>query len=272
MIFEAEVMDNKNIIPEIKRSRGYLLYDTNGKRYLDFYQDSGRAILGHRLEGISGVIKSTVARGLTASYPSVYTNRVEKELRLLFPDVAEFRVYRNMERALSVVSKLEGNEVSFKNFIDFPTTISKFGFWRPFLESPVEWQNFDYFIPLLPFSGDFGPIVLAINNKSETFSPSDTLSPMICDMLIKSIASLIEHSKNNNCADRSVFDSPVWDREGSYLRFRLKGEEYSELFTKALKYSGLLPPESDIPGIIPCYYEKGQIKNFMNMLGSDYGS
>ncbi len=263
-------MDNK--IPEIKRSRGYLLYDTKGKRYLDFYQDSGRAVLGHRMEGITRVIKSTVARGLTAGYPSIYMNRVQRELNRLFPYVSEFRIYRNMERALAALSSMKGEEISIGNFIDFPSEESRFGVWRPFSGSNIKWKDFDIFIPLLPFPGDFGPVVLAVNKVDPHLRPSDDLSPMISDMLVKSIATLIKHSKNDNCMDSSVFESPVWERIGPYLRFKLKGREYSLLFRKALERSVLLPPEPDIPGIIPCYYEKGQIKDFLSMIRSDYGS
>lgn len=259
-------MNNRNIIPEIKRSRGYLLYDTKGRRYLDFYQDSGRAVLGHRMDGISRVMKSTVARGLTASYPSIYMKRVGRELKLLFPDAAEFRVYKNIDNLLRALSKNLGREVLFDNFVDFPSNVSEFGIWRPFTGSAVKWTGFDYFIPILPFPGDFAPAVLVVNKKDGFSEPLETLSPMICDMLIKSIALLIKQGKDGNCMDRSSFDSPVWNRTGPYLRFKLKGQEYSELFNTALKSSVLLPPESDIPGIIPCNYEKGQIKGFLDML------
>ena len=265
-------MNNRNIIPEIKRSRGYLLYDTKGKRYLDFYQDSGRAVLGHRMDGISRVMKSTVARGLTASYPSIYMKRVGRELKLLFPDVAEFRVYKNIDSLLNALSRQQGRQVLINDFVDFPSVVSEFGIWRPFTGTALKWSSFDYFIPILPFPGDFGPVVLAVNKKDGCTEPPETLSPMVCDMLIKSIALLIKQGNNDDCADRSVFESPVWNRIGPYLRFKLKGVEYSELFTKALNHSVLLPPESDIPGIIPCYYEKGQIKGFMEILRSDYGS
>ncbi len=265
-------MENRNIIPEIKRSRGYLIYDTRGKRYLDFYQDSGRAVLGHRVDGISRVIKSTVARGLTASYPSVYMKRIEKELKLLFPGVLEFRIYNNMERCLSFLSAQAGKEISLNSFSDFSSEKSTFGIWRPFLGSAMKYKNFDFFIPVLPFPGNFGPIVLAVNRVGNILESSDELSPLICDTLIKSISALINHSKIDNCSDRSVFESPLWERNGPYLRFKLKDDDYSELFRKALERSVLLPPDSSLPGIIPCYYEKGQIKDFMNMVRSDYGN
>ena len=265
-------MKTRNIIPEIKRSRGYLIYDTSGKRYLDLYQDSGRAILGHRMEGLSRVIKSTVARGITASYPSIYTNRIEKGLKLLFPDVAEFRMYENIERAMIFLSQIEGDHIAISDFVDFPSKESTYGIWRPFLNADLKWNKFDYFIPILPFPGNFGPVVLAINKVNSTIAPSDDLSPMICDLLVKSLSALNKHTENNNCMENSNFNSSVWERTGPYLRFKLKSEEYSKLFKKALKNSVLLPPESWLPGIIPCFYEKGQIKNFISMLRSDYGS
>lgn len=256
----------ENIIPEIKRSRGYLIYDTKGKRYLDFYQDSGRAVLGHRIEGVTRVIKSTVARGLTTNYPSVYKKRIQKELDLIFPYVSEFRVYRNMERAMSALSLLEGEEISIDNFIDFPTKESRYGIWRPFLGSDLNWKGFDFFIPVLPFPGDFGPVVLAVNNVDQHLMPSDDLSPMVSDMLIKSIVSLIHHSKNTSLMDMSVFESSLWERIGPYLRFKLEVEDYSLLFRKALERSVLLPPFVNSPGIIPFHYEEGQIKGFMQMV------
>ena len=259
-------MENKNLIPEIKRSRGYFIYGTNGNRYLDFYQDNGRAILGHRMEGITRIIKSTVARGLTASYPSIYTNRVKRELSRLFPHVGEFRIYRNIERAMASISETEGENISIDNFVDFPSCTAEFGIWRPFLDSSLKWEDFKYLIPILPFPGDFGPVVLALNKSNNQLAPSDDLSPMICDMLIKSISTVIKYSKNYNPADMSDFESPLWDRTGPYLRFKMEGNEYSVLFNNALKSSVLLPPEPGIPGIIPGDFEKGQIKGFMKMV------
>ena len=265
-------MKNRNIIPEIKRSRGYLLYDTNGNRYLDLYQDSGRAILGHRMEGLSRVVKSTVARGLTASYPSIYTNRVEKGLKLLFPDVTEFRVYGNIERAMAFLSEIEGDSVSKSDFTDFPSKECRYGIWRPFLNTVLKWHKFDYFIPILPFPGNFNPVVLAVNKVNNVLAPSDDLSPMICDLLVKSISALKKQTEKDSCMEIFNFYSPIWERTGPYLRFKLKGEDYSKLYKKALKNSVLLPPESWLPGIIPCYYENGQLKNFLKMIRSDYGS
>ncbi|RKX80728.1 MAG: glutamate-1-semialdehyde aminotransferase [Spirochaetes bacterium] len=255
----------KNILPVIKRTRGYLLYDIKGKRYLDFYQDGGRAILGHRMDGISGVVKSTVARGLTPAYPSIYTYRIEKQLKLLFPFVSEFRIYGNMERALAAVSKNEGKLIKQNNLVDFPVKSEEYAYWRPFLGNDLNWQEFKYFIPILPFPGNFGPIVVASNTITTNLSLSDPLSPLLCDMLIKSI-SLIRAVKKRDCKDRSGFESPVWERIGPYLRFKLSATDYSILYKKALDCLVLLPPTPLIPGIIPCNYENGQIKGFMDML------
>lgn len=50
-------------VPLIRRARGYFLYTPDGRRFLDFYQDNGRAVLGHRSSGMQQVIKSTVSKG-----------------------------------------------------------------------------------------------------------------------------------------------------------------------------------------------------------------
>jgi hypothetical protein len=265
-------MSSKNLIPEIKRTRAYLLYDTSGKRYLDFYQDSGRAVLGHRMEGISRVIKSTVARGLTPDYPSIYTYRVEKQLKLLFPDVLSYRIFSNLEKALSALSNYENKEISVSNFIDFPGKPSKYAYWRPFLDKKIPWNKFDYIIPVLPFPGSFGPTVVLLNKKADNLAPSDLISPFIADLLVKSTAIMIKFSADIKSENWDSFNSPVWMRVGPYLRFKIEGNEYSSLYNKALKSSVLLPPESDVPGIIPAVYEEGQIKKFINMIRSEYGN
>ncbi|MCF6334672.1 MAG: hypothetical protein L3J12_02905 [Spirochaetales bacterium] len=262
---------SSNSIPKIKRSRGYLLYDTQGKRYLDLFLDNGRAILGHRLDGISGVIKSTVSKGLTAAYPSIYENRLEKQLRQLFPFVREFLVFGNMERAVSALfsgKKMGSREAAF---VDFPSLTDKYGVWRPFWDNTLDWSRFKYFIPVLPSIGSFGPVVIC-SNTDEAVTGSDLLSPMFYDILIKSVVSLRRSLDENNPGQKDFFDSPVWTREGIYLRFNIGGTEYSALFEEALKCGILLPPEEDIPGIIPLRFESGQIKAFRKMIRSEYGS
>ncbi len=263
--------NNSNLIPEIKRTRGYFLYDTRGIRYIDLYQDNGRAVLGHRLDGISGVIKSTVARGLTAAYPSVYSNRLEKQLKLLFPGVRDFLVFRNYERAAA--SLFPGNRAlsSGSEFVDFPSAGDKYGFWRPFTGSNLDWSIFRYFIPVLPVAGSFGPVVVC-SNSPEAVPESDLLSPMFYDILIKSVVSLRKALSENSKREESLFNSPLWKRDGIYLRFKITGKAYSELFYKSLKCGVLLPPSPDNPGIIPLGFEPGQVRSFLNMVRSEYGS
>ena len=264
-------MDSINKIPIIKRARGYLIYDTSGKRYLDFYQDSGRAILGHRMEGITRVIKSTVAKGLTAGYPSIYTPRVNKQLKLLFPKAFGFRIYSNPGRAMTALSINEGKKISLSDFVDFPVSVSPYVFWRPFLSHSIKWQASGFFIPVLPFPGDFGPVVIAANDVIKNLPPSDTLSPVICDMLIKSISSLMRGPDKTDSEKLKVFESSLWDRTGPYLRFKLRGEDYAQFFGKALESGVLMPPEPEYPGIIPMEYEEGQIKDLLFMIRSNYG-
>ena len=48
-------------IPPVRRARDYHIYDESGRRYLDFYQDGGRAVLGHRPPNVAKTLKNVLA-------------------------------------------------------------------------------------------------------------------------------------------------------------------------------------------------------------------
>src|SRR6056297_3731235 len=92
---------NTNIlgnIPPVRRARGYYLYSYEGKRILDFYQNKGAAVLGHRPKNLSLHIKNLISKGLWADYPSVESARLLKKLHEVFPNFKSFRWYRDNEQ------------------------------------------------------------------------------------------------------------------------------------------------------------------------------
>ena len=251
---------NMERIPVFRRARGYLLYDSSGNRYLDLYQDGGRAILGHRIPGMTGIIKSTASKGLTASYPSVYGRRLSAQLKLLFPEAGEIRFYRNIERALALLSDYTGENVRLEDFKDFPGTGCRFSIWRPFLEMP----DSGFFIPLLPFPGAFGPAVVVSTGRAGGLAASDVISPLTASMMIKSCAALKNAQDQADDKAWEPFDSALWSRKGPYLRFGAAEDSHVRLFRAALENGVLLPPDPAVPGIIPLEYEPGQIRKFLD--------
>ncbi len=252
-------------VPLLRRARGYFLYTADGRRFLDLYQDNGRAILGHRIPGMQRVMKSTVSKGLLAPYPSVYGRRLEKMVEKLFHGDRIVRIYRNRERMLQAAASILGNPVSsvaaadplLKQEGDLVT-------WRPFL--PGQEETAPLLVPVLPFPGDFAPVILAADNKYTALPPSDTVSPFLSDALVKGISELLVRLSQPPEDDLSLFDFPLWNRRGRYLVFKTSGAEYRAFHGQALSAGIYLPPSPESPGIIPLEYERGHVKKFLTLL------
>ncbi len=265
-------------MPIIARARGFRLYDLKGRRYIDLYQNNGRAILGHRIEGMTQVMKSTASRGLLAEYPSVYDGRLEKILKLMFPEYLYFRLYANRERTLEAVSRAVGGKVGLDSIVDpgmVDSSRNKVSYWRPFL--PEKSYSQDILIPIMPFPGSFAPDIVCIRNKNlvARMPAGDMISPFLIDTLVKTISSLIRemHSPAGKGSEfQRLTDIFTWDRRGPYINTGMDQVAYSELFKKALEMGILLPPGETYPIIIPREFSEGEIEGLTKFVRSMIGS
>ncbi|HAF86106.1 MAG TPA: glutamate-1-semialdehyde aminotransferase, partial [Sphaerochaeta sp.] len=98
-------------MPIVVRARSFYLYDRYGLRYVDFFQNHGRAILGHRPDILQRSLKSTASRGLISEYPSVFEGRLEKLLARLFPDYVDFRLYADDHVVRQVAIKVSSDPI-----------------------------------------------------------------------------------------------------------------------------------------------------------------
>ena len=71
----------------VVRARGHYLYTQKGVRITDLYLDAGRAVLGRGCSGSNAfrVLKNTLERGETGSFPSAYSTRFQKAVLSLIP-------------------------------------------------------------------------------------------------------------------------------------------------------------------------------------------
>lgn len=252
-------------VPLIRRARGYFLYTPDGRRFLDFYQDNGRAVLGHRSSGMQRVIKSTVSKGLLAPYPSVYSGKAESMIKKLFPEASLIRIYRNGERMRNALADSLNRSVDIADIKDpLQDSESDIKLWRPFLDNQKGKASF--IIPVFPFPGDFAPQVVVAFNKNTALHKSDSVSPFLLDSLVKAVSGLIHALSISPEQDLSVFDSTLWERKGRYLISNLDTDRYREFYERALDAGVFLPPSSELPGIIPLEYESGQIKKFLTLM------
>ncbi len=265
-------------MPIIVRARGYRLYDLKGRRYIDLYQNNGRAILGHRPDGLTQAMKSTASRGLFAEYPSIYDGRLEKILKLMFTDYPMFRIYANRERTMEALSLAMGRQVRGSHILDPAMTDAvdkKLMYWRPF--TPEQQVKPDLLLPIFPFPGSFVPNVICVRNMDmlKKMPASDMVSPFLIDSLIKSVSQLIRtmHSPVGYGSEfQRLIDILEWDRRGPYINTRLESIEYIEVFKKALEQGVLLPPGENYPIIIPREFSEGEIQGVLRFVRSVNGS
>jgi hypothetical protein len=264
ILFEANESTIKTRLPVVARARGFRVYTTQGRRFIDFYQDGGRAILGHRPEHVGLVMKNLLSKGLVADYPSIYVHRFTKALRTLFPEASEFRWYRNEERALAAACIQLGDD-KFPPLVADPaltTSLGRVHLWRPFLEGSA--FPGEVMIPVLPLPGRWGPVVLVLRTETRSGVPeSDEIAPVILGAVVRIIYNLIAEIGSR---DRTVWDSfcsGIWSRKGPYLVAGCTAEEYGPVFDSCLEQGILISPMYPGPSIIPAEYSKGEIKHFV---------
>ncbi len=249
-----------NILPRIKRAREYHLYDFAGIRYLDLFQNGGRAILGHRPAGLSLQMKSVLAKGLMAEYPSVYETRVIKTLRRFFKTYNCFRLYSNTERALNAVSLYFKKKISIiPDPLFTESEESGFSLWRPFFTPDGGYPH--VIIPLLPFPGSFGPVAVCFKESSiKGIPPSDLISPLLLSGIVKLLSELEQYGSTFSELKWKLFDSPLWNRKGPYLLVKQDKQSYKKLFYSFLDHGLVLPPEFPAAAIVPGEFSPGEIK------------
>ena len=247
------------LLPPIKRARDFYLYDEKGRRFLDLYLDGGRALCGHRPNGLSNVLKNTISRGLYAPYPSVYSNRLDKVLKQGFPRFAFREVYRSTES----FEKAFGGPVHFSD----PAKAAESGessLWRPFL--PVS-EGCERLLVQFPYPG---VDAVAILSRKDNLPPSDYLSPVTESGLVRSWFDLQIRLEQS---DRAVWplldDTGHWERTGPYLNPLCAKGEYGDLFRLYLDQGVLISPYCDKPSVIAVDIKEGSLKKLKKALKGD---
>lgn len=294
-------------LPVIKSARGYRLYGEDGRRYVDFFQNNGYAMGGHRPADALQALKSSAARGLWAEYPSPRQEKVERLMAQLLPFVDRVFLYPHMDAALAGASagfgapvRLQETPLGFHSGREMPAAGDALSImhWRPFALDPVQEDALaggeygELCIPLIPFPGSFLPVPLcrirggrfepgsvsgrrtasaAGPESSETFGRFAESSPVLCALMIKSIAQSRKMIAECDAERWKEFDLPGLERTGPYLHFRIDEGGYAELYSRMLEEGVLLPPARDIPAIIPADYNPGDVKPLLHALRRLYG-
>ncbi len=253
-------------MPAVVRARGYYLYDQQGRRYIDFFQNHGRAILGHRPEGVQRALKSTISRGLVAEYPSIYQGRLEKILTRLLPDFPHVRVYPQHGTVSQFLQSEFGTDAVADPASGTGNADCRVSYWRPFLgDGGAETV---LLFPILPFPGSFIPEIVCTSDEdlARKLPPMTPSSPLLLDLLIKSAGALLNVYGSEEAVAARMTQNPLQgcfgEPRGPYLLTGLTEAKYREFYSESLAVGVVLPPGPEIPMIFPAEYSDGDVAEF----------
>ncbi|RPJ06322.1 MAG: aminotransferase class III-fold pyridoxal phosphate-dependent enzyme [Spirochaetaceae bacterium] len=260
-------------LPQITRSRGYRLYGKNGKRYVDLYRENGRMLLGHRPQSLIRILKNTLERGLVSGLPSIYTPRLEKELRRIFPAYKTFVAFNSMDTALaqaslfleetlaedSIIDPLFAKVREAKGNLKTPDKSGlRISFWRPFSPSNLETE---ILVPLLP-GGIAGELVILCFKKLEqntTLATACHLSPLLLASILHALGLLSREKLPSWASTPIASEANIFAQQGIYLVPECEEQTYDKVFNLFLSNGFLLAPSASLPSILPLQMSDGEL-------------
>jgi hypothetical protein len=264
-------------LPPISRARGYRLYASGERRFVDLWQYGGKALLGHTPPGLLKVLKNDASRGLFAPLPHPGRARLEKALGKLFPGCS-FKIYRDrtaLRNALKTPdpalpdAALPGAALS-------DAALPGVALWRPFWDegAPLAFRDTPpVFVPILPLPWMNAPEIVVRKDKEaadkEGFSgASDFVSPVFLSGLARAVYELIAASQSRPPLNLKKYgrDFPLWKRRGIYLLFAGEPALYESLFARFLDRGFLLPPDPALPAILAPGLSPGEDAALVSLL------
>ena len=267
----SEILEKS--FPLIKRVRGYRLYTDKSEKYLDFFQEGGKAILGSKPRGFSLALKNEIEKSNFYNYPSVYFVKIVKGiLQIAEENQINISYFKTEEEACRYVSEKEGKKYSlYKDLsLDFNSPSQQGGYvylWFPFCGNSLKQylDNFTYVLPVLPFPGDIAPAILLSSKVSveNNYIPS----PVVLSGINNIIYNLIKFMKEDPYIYWREYTSmlnKIWRAKGPYL-IPVYNEKHHELiFKNFLEKKILIQPCYGKMSVLPAEISEGERILFLN--------
>ena len=259
-----------NYIPRIKRARGYRLYDDNGNRIIDLYQNNGHALLGHRAYKVTTVLKNVISKGIIFDLPSVYEYRLKKAVKELIPGINSICIAGSLEHGLKIISAILKTKITENDIYEslYENRPGKIALWRPFLKYNLD--SIDTIIPVLPFSVAHSPVLICFKKKYQNLSEYNTpISPLILAGAIRAVYDLKKYVKPEWLKEDILKGSKKWKQKGIYIIPDMNKKEYTSVFKEFLKKGILLSPHFPGPSIFPAELSHGEFRKILRLLNQE---
>jgi hypothetical protein len=283
----------------VRRAYDYHLYTAKGVRLLDLCQEGGAAILGWRSGHAKLVLKNTVDRGITGSFPTEIEAELVRAVQEILPQYPTVRWYATRDRARlacaswlglwSDIPLIESPLLHPEASTDIGPSgdsplsaaheIAGIPIWRPWLDEAYYGMNGHLDSAFLhnahdtlstmvlsapfPFAGGSTFAVFTSEENAAKAPPSDSIAPALLAAFARSFCDLAAALFERNEADWSKFDKylePFWDRRGPYLVPKMRKSRYPEFFASCLDKGILVSPDYAVPSIVPFVADPGEFK------------
>ena len=254
-------------LPAIRRARGYRLYAHDGRRYLDLWQQGGRAVLGHRAGRVTTVLKNVISTGLVTDLPSVYTRRLERTLAALFPGYPTFRLTGSLAAALELASEFLGHRVcaaDIRDPLEGPGQAApELALWRPLCPA---WLSPRVLLPRLPFAVAGAPVAAGFDGEAPPgFPASESLSPTLLAGTLRAVHDLKRYTPPEWFREDLLAGAAGWEQRGLYVLPGFPGHRYPEVFAAFLGEQVLLNPFFPEASILPSEASPGELKKMIGL-------
>lgn len=266
-------------VPPMRRARNWRLYSLEGKRYIDFWLDGGRGILGagKAAGGASRLLKEAIDTGMTRPVPSVWNARLAKEIATRWPGYSTFRIFQNEDQARSALARSalarsahgsgsEGYQEE-RTGSGSPETLP---LYAEYFASDTG-NSSPAACPILPCPAVFSPCILLFRKEEDAQAVHSTLpSPVTCMSLLKSFAAFDRFALSYREEHWSGVDARIknlFERRGPYLFPVYAEKDHDLVFARALEGGIILPPVYGWPALIPGEYTPGELAPLATLQG-----
>ena len=248
-----------NKIPEINRARGYFLYTSSGKRYLDMALEGGRLIMGHRQKGYGQAMKNVIDKGILPGFPSPYAHRLKQAVKALFGQECFVYLFKSEEWATIA---LANHGVSFKA-------------WRPFGSKghdPIKLKSAISKMPvilILPLPSAFAPGVVV--SKTELNIAEEPVSPVILAGAVRALYNLKAFlaEVDYSCWEKAgiaEFCKGQWRVELPYIYPLCGKDKYPAVWDAFFEAGIILSTNYYTPSVLPPELSDGSMKKLLKLL------
>lgn len=242
-------------LPPVRRARGFRLYTLGGERFVDLWQASGRAILGHGGPAVAHV-KRVLDRGTLAPAPSTAERQLVQALRRLLTGYPPFNVavYGTMEAAVAAAAAALGlppDRCVPREPLAPSATASPLALWRPFLPPADPETAAQLLLPVLPDGGLFTAQVLLYPADAGMLLASDIVAEPALAALTAAAHALVSPK------ERPVIALHGFSGVGPYL-VPDDSRDYDRVFDRFLSEGVLISPDPAVPSIVPGELSDGE--------------